>query len=209
VWSSPTGTLDHPVHRGSANLWAPDISFHNGQYYLYTAPPPSGRTTRAIFWLPAPPAPRVRGPTRAGHQQHQWHDFNAIDPNLFIDAQNQWWLTFGSFWSGIKMVRINSTTGRRSTTDTAIRRSGRPARPAPATRSRPRSCSGTARFYYLFVSFDRCCQGARSTYRVMVGPLLLGRPARTSTAERVRMTSGGGTEILASHDRDPRPGHQA
>ena len=38
-------------------------------------------------------------------------DFNAIDPNLVFDEQGHAWLSFGSFWSGIKMRRIDPKTG--------------------------------------------------------------------------------------------------
>jgi arabinan endo-1,5-alpha-L-arabinosidase len=62
--------------------------------------------------------------------------------------------------------------------------------------------------FYLFVSFDRCCQGAQSTYRVMVG-----RASAVTGPYRDRngtlMTSGGGTEILAGHGSIHGPGHQA
>jgi arabinan endo-1,5-alpha-L-arabinosidase len=34
-------------------------------------------------------------------------NWNAIDPNLIIDENNVPWLAFGSFWSGVKMVRLN------------------------------------------------------------------------------------------------------
>ncbi|QRW25261.1 glycoside hydrolase family 43 protein [Rhizoctonia solani] len=41
------------------------------------------------------------------------NDYNAIDPNLIIDGNN-WWLTFGSYWSGIKLVQLSPSTGKPS-----------------------------------------------------------------------------------------------
>jgi arabinan endo-1,5-alpha-L-arabinosidase len=193
---------------GSRNLWAPDISFHNGQYYLYYAASTFGSNTSAIFLA-----------TSATGTSGSWTDrglvistnsssnFNAIDPNLLIDAQNQSWLVFGSFWSGIKEVRINASTGKRSTTDTAIRSlAARPDSAGNAIEAPFVYRHGS--LYYLFVSFDRCCQGAQSTYRIMVGrssspngPFV----DRSGTA----MTAGGGTEVLAGHDHIHGPGSEA
>lgn len=193
---------------GSRNLWAPDISFHNGQYYLYYSASTFGSRNSAIFLATSPTG-------LSGSWTHQGmiistnnsSNYNAIDPNLFIDASNQWWLTFGSFWSGIKMVRINTATGQRSTTDTAIR----------SLATRPSSAGGAIEapflyrhgaFYYLFTSFDRCCQGAQSTYRIAVGRST--SPTGPYVDRNgVAMTAGGGTEILAGHGSIHGPGGQS
>jgi arabinan endo-1,5-alpha-L-arabinosidase len=62
--------------------------------------------------------------------------------------------------------------------------------------------------YYLYVSFDFCCRGASSAYRVMVG-----RSASPTgpflDRGGVPMTYGGGTEVLAGHGAIHGPGHQA
>jgi arabinan endo-1,5-alpha-L-arabinosidase len=128
--------------------------------------------------------------------------FNAIDPNLFVDSDGRWWLSFGSFWSGIKLVALNPATGKRA--DTTIRSVA--GRNGGAIEAPVIVKHGS--YYYLWASFDRCCQGAASTYRVMVGrsssvtgPYL----DRTGTA----MTSGGGTQVLAGHGSIHGPGHQA
>jgi arabinan endo-1,5-alpha-L-arabinosidase len=193
---------------GSANLWAPDLSFHNGQYYLYYSASTFGSNNSAIFLATSP-----TGATGSWTNQGlviattTASNYNAIDPNLFIDAQNQWWLTFGSFWTGIKMIRINGGTGRRSTTDTAVRSlAGRPSSAGNAIEAPFLFRHGS--FSYLFVSFDRCCQGARSTYRVMVGrSSAVGGPYVDRNG--VAMTAGGGTEILAGHGSIHGPGHEA
>ncbi|MEE3920875.1 family 43 glycosylhydrolase [Micromonospora sp. BRA006-A] len=87
--------------------------------------------------------------------------FNAIDPNLTVDDQGRWWLTFGSFWSGIKMIPIDPATGRRLGSTMHSLAAYGPGIEAPVLVKR-------GAWYYLYVSFDRCCQGAASTYRIMV-----------------------------------------
>ena len=62
--------------------------------------------------------------------------------------------------------------------------------------------------YYLFVSFDFCCRGKRSTYNIRVG--------RSDTfegpyldREGKPMLEGGGTLLKASQDPDFGPGHNS
>ncbi|XRQ03878.1 arabinan endo-1,5-alpha-L-arabinosidase [Actinomadura welshii] len=200
----PNGTpWASPYTAGNPDLWAPDISYRNGRYYLYYSASTFGSNHSAIFLA-----------TSAGGASGTWthhglviesrtsDDFNAIDPNLVVDDQGRWWLGFGSFWSGIKLVRLDPATGLRADgTVRAIAGRGGGAIEAPYMVRR-------GAHYYLFVSFDLCCRGASSTYRVMVGrstsptgPFL--------DRNGVPMTDGGGTEVLAGHGGIHGPGHQA
>ncbi|GAA3342180.1 arabinan endo-1,5-alpha-L-arabinosidase [Amorphoplanes nipponensis] len=188
---------------GSRNLWAPDISYHNGRYYLYYSASTFGSNRSAIFL-----ATSTTGASGSWTNQglviesSAANDYNAIDPNLTVDAQGRWWLTFGSFWSGIKQVALNASTGKRS--DSTIRSLA--GRGGGAIEAPTLVRHGS--YYYLWVSFDLCCRGASSTYRIMVGrstsvtgPFV----DRNGTA----MTAGGGTQVLASHGGIHGPGHQA
>jgi arabinan endo-1,5-alpha-L-arabinosidase len=147
----------HPFTGGSDTLWAPDISFHNGLYHLYYAASTFGSRNSAIFLATSATA-QPGSWTNQGIvvQTNDASDHNAIDPNLVVDGSGGWWLTYGSFWTGIKMVRVNPATGK----------------PADGTRyslaQRPSSAGGAVEapfivyrggYYYLFVSFDSCCQG--------------------------------------------------
>ncbi|WP_160051040.1 arabinan endo-1,5-alpha-L-arabinosidase [Nocardiopsis sp. FR26] len=193
-WTSPyTG--------GARNLWAPHLSHHKGRYYLYYSASTFGSNRSAIFL-----ATSTSGNSGTWNNEglviesFPSNDYNAIDPHLQVDGQGRWWLAFGSFWSGIKMVRIDPATGKRY--DGAVHslagRGG--AIEAPTLFQR-------GNWYYLFVSFDLCCRGADSTYRIMVG-----RSTSITGPYRDRagtlMTSGGGTEILAGHGSVHGPGHQ-
>ncbi len=192
---------------GGANLWAPDLSYRNGQYYLYYSASTFGSQRSAIF-LATSPTGASGSWTNQGLviESSSAVNYNAIDPNLVVDGAGQWWLSFGSFWSGIKLIRLDPATGRRSTTDTAVR--------ALATRTTANGAVEApfvyqhAGYSYLFVSFDVCCQGASSTYRVMVGrstSVTGPYTDRNGTA----LTAGGGTQVLAGHGSIHGPGHQA
>jgi arabinan endo-1,5-alpha-L-arabinosidase len=187
---------------GSRNLWAPDLSFRNGRYHLYYSASTFGSNRSAIFLA-----------TSASGNSGTWtnqglviesrtsDNFNAIDPDLVVDDQGRWWLSFGSFWSGIKMVALDPSTGKRSDgTIRSIAGRGGGAIEAPNIVKR-------GSYYYLFVSFDRCCQGASSTYRVMVGRSTSVTGPYTAR-NGVAMNSGGGTEILAGQGSVHGPGHQ-
>ncbi|MET8141425.1 arabinan endo-1,5-alpha-L-arabinosidase [Sphaerisporangium sp. NPDC005288] len=188
---------------GSRNLWAPDISYRNGRYYLYYSASTFGSNHSAIFLATSTTGASGSWTNQGLVIESRTSDnFNAIDPNLVVDGQGAWWLSFGSFWSGVKLVRIDPATGKRA--DSTIRSiAGRNGGAIEAPYIFRRGS-----YYYLYVSFDLCCRGASSTYRVMVG-------RSTSVTgpyvdrNGVAMTSGGGTEILAGHGSIHGPGHQA
>lgn len=185
---------------GSRNLWAPDLSYHNGLYYMYYAASTFGSNHSAVFLATStsgdPGSWTNRGLIISSQQSD---DFNAIDPNLVVDAQGKWWLTFGSFWSGIKLIALDPSTGLRA--DTALRSvagRGGGAIEAPYIFRH-------GGYYYLYVSFDLCCRGASSTYRIMVGRSTSVTGPYTDR-NGTPMTAGGGTELLAGHGSIHGPG---
>lgn len=193
----------HPYTNGSDHVWAPDLTYANGRYYLYYSASTFGSNRSGIFLA-----------TSTTGAQGSWTnqglviesstagDWNAIDPNLVIDRSGRWYLSFGSFWSGIKMIDLDPSTGKRSgSAFRSIAGRGGGAIEAPTIHYR-------GGYYYLFVSFDACCQGANSTYRVMVGRSTSVTGPYVDRAG-TPMTAGGGTEILAGHGSVHGPGHQA
>ncbi|MEV4412832.1 family 43 glycosylhydrolase [Catellatospora sp. NPDC049609] len=192
---------------GDRNLWAPDISYRNGQYWLYYSASSFGSQRSAIF-LATSPTGASGSWTHRGLviESSTAVNYNAIDPNPIVDDSGNWWLTFGSFWSGLKLIRLDNTTGLRSTSDTQVR--SLVSRPNAGGAVEAPHVVKHGGYYYMWMSFDRCCQGAASTYRIMVGR------ATSVTGPYVdrngtALTSGGGTQVLAGHGSIHGPGHQA
>src|SRR5262245_12639076 len=167
---------EQPKWRGEEfrgrSMWAPDISYFGGSFHLYYAISQFGRN-RSIIGLATNKtldrdSPDYRWEDKGKVIETQTSDdWNAIDPNIVLDENQTPWLVMGSFWSGIKMRRIDAETGLLSEADTKLYSlASRPDRPraveAPFMIRR-------GEMYYLFVSFDRCCRGVDSTYKTMVG----------------------------------------
>jgi arabinan endo-1,5-alpha-L-arabinosidase len=146
-------------------------------------------------------------------------NFNAIDPNLVLDEKGQAWLAFGSFWDGIKLRRIDNETGKLSSSDTklyALARRNPPPNPPPASPGLPSDWQAIeapfivhhSGYYYLFVSFDLCCRGTKSTYKTMVG-----RSGEVTgpyiDATGTPLLDGGGTPVLLGNGRWLGPGGQS
>ncbi len=144
---------------------------------------------------------RPLGPVLCSNQDGSVDDFNAIDANVVLDQQGTPWLSFGSFWGGLKLAKLASTGVRAD--DILIDLAARPgsAIEAPFIVYR-------APYYYLFASFDFCCRGVDSSYRTVVGR---SRSVTGPYLDRtgLDMRAGGGTPVVQGDSRWRGPGHNA
>lgn len=199
-----------PNYSGSS-VWAPDISYFNGKYHLYYSVSTFGRNVSAIGLAtnttlnPSDPEYQWIDSGEPVIHSHSTDNYNTIDPALFIDDQDgtaRYWLAFGSFWSGIKLTEIDPNTGY-------------PVSNPPVLYSIAWNSSIEAPFiiyrngyYYLFVSFDTCCQGVNSTYNVRVGRATSVTGPYTDR-NGVSMMAAGGNRLTWNDQRWKGPGHQA
>lgn len=219
----------------TGHTWAPDIQFHNGVYYLYYSCSSFGKNTSAI-------GVATNTTLNPSSPDYRWVDhgcvvnsvagrdlWNAIDPNLIIDENGDGWMSFGSFWGGIKLVRLDATLTRPAEPQEWFPICRRPEGTAEDTSETDDAITADPRgpdfdpgngaveapyiirhdgYYYLFVSYDLCCRGAKSTYKVVVGR------SKTVTgpyydAEGTPLMQGGGTIVASGNDRFPGLGHCA
>lgn len=209
---------------GTKELWAPDISHEHGEYRLYYAYSLFGKNTSGIALATNktldPKSPEYKWVDKGlVLESKASDDFNAIDPNYVEDRKHHAWLAFGSFWSGIKMRALDAATGMTSTTDTklySLAARPKPATPEPAKPGLPPDWEAIEApfvvphggYYYLFVSFDLCCRGTKSTYRTMVGR------SKNITGPYVDrdgrpMLQGGGTQLLVRNQTWLGPGGES
>jgi arabinan endo-1,5-alpha-L-arabinosidase len=112
-----------PGNRG--HLWAPDVIHLKGRYLLYYSVSTFGKNTSAIG-LAANPTLDPDDPNFAWTDQgmvvqsHSTNNFNAIDPAVILDAEGNLWMSFGSFWSGLKLIQLNPATGKRIAPDSPM-----------------------------------------------------------------------------------------
>lgn len=203
------------------HIWAPDISYHNGKYYLFYAVSAFGKNTSCI-------GVTINKTLDPSSPDYKWEDkgkviqsvpgrdmWNAIDAHLIVDEKKIPWLSFGSFWSGIKLVKMANNL-----TSLAEPQEWYTIASRPRKFELPDSSAGNAaieapfifkknHYYYLFTSWDYCCRGEKSDYKVVVG-----RSKKVSgpylDKNGISMNSNGGSLVVeGDHKQWYGAGHNA
>jgi arabinan endo-1,5-alpha-L-arabinosidase len=181
VWASQAV----PTFRG--HIWAPDIHYHEGLYYLYYSVSAFGKNTSCI-------GVATNVTLNPEDPRYQWVDkgkviqsypnvtaWNAIDPHIIEDENGRPFMSFGSFWEGLQLVPLTTDRTQIDTKD-SIKLHTLASRIDYSDRSKaePSSLAGPNAieapfifrkdgYFYLFASIDYCCRGKESTYKMILG----------------------------------------
>jgi arabinan endo-1,5-alpha-L-arabinosidase len=212
VFAGAPGWAKRAAPSFNDHIWAPDVQHHNGKFYLYYSVSGFGKNTSGIGVTvnrtldPHSPDYRWEDQGMVLQSVPGRDDWNAIDPNIVEDGKGGAWMAFGSFWSGLKLVKLNdswtqlaepqewhSIASRELSTSLAGIKAGAGEIEAPYIFRK----NG---YFYLFASWGLCCKGKDSTYHVVVGR------AREITGPYLDragkdMAAGGGSLVLAG-DKD-------
>ena len=221
VFSDPPEWAVKAVPGFKGNIWAPDISYYDGNYYLYYSVSTFAKNTSCIGLA-------VNKTLDPGDPDFMWIDhgkiiqsvqgrdlWNAIDPNLAFDESGTPWLSFGSCWAGLKLVKLQDDLKGIAESPQEWYTIARRPRDYKMDDLKDAEYAIEAPFifkkgnyYYLFVSFDRCCKGVNSNYKIMVG-----RSEKITgpyvDRDGVEMLHGGGTLVLGGSDAWPGVGHNS
>ncbi|KAL1950447.1 hypothetical protein VTO73DRAFT_5571 [Trametes versicolor] len=193
---------------GNDDIWAPDVSFHNGVYYAYYAVSVSGSMDSGIGLA-----------TSTSMDPGTWTDqgqvfatktgdpYNAIDPTLTIDENGTPLLTWGSYWGDIYQFNLGNDFKTVATDPVQVAHNS--TAPSPVEGS---FVWKNGDFFYLFTSSGQCCSfdpnnlpPAGNEYKVFVGRSASAHGPFVDQAG-VDMRNNGGTLVLASHGDVFAPG---
>jgi arabinan endo-1,5-alpha-L-arabinosidase len=204
----------------NGHIWAPDIYQKDGRFYLYYSISAFGKNTSGI-------GVTVNETLDPDSPDYRWEDqgmvlqsvpnrdhWNAIDPAIIEDEDGTAWMSFGSFWAGLKLVKLDPGLVKLAEPQEWYSLARRPGDP-----TKPDADPGTGAieapfifrkgdWYYQFVSFDLCCRKMNSTYKIMVGR------SKSVTGpyfdkEGISMLDGGGSLVLAGNENWVALGHNS
>ncbi|GEM46777.1 family 43 glycosylhydrolase [Deinococcus cellulosilyticus] len=190
----------------TGNVWAPDVIYDaaSQKYYLYYAVSRFGTNNSAIGVASSTDPCKTDTWTDLGvvlTSKAGEVDYSAIDPDVFIEG-GKWYMSFGSFSSGLKLTELKDPKTPQGEIVTLAKR--------PRTEFNPVEAPAILKkgeYYYLFMSWDFCCQGLNSTYKIAVGrskdikgPYL--------DQKGLDLKDGGGTIILNTYGNQKAPGGQ-
>jgi arabinan endo-1,5-alpha-L-arabinosidase len=199
----PWWSTDIPI----PEIWGPDVHKINGTYYVYYSVSAWGNFNSSIGLA-------TNTTLDPSNSNYRWVDrgkvidfrnggsgVNVIDPDLFVDDDGSFWLVYGSFKSGIRLVQLDPGTGKllKDPPDLTV-----------ITNSLGEGSSLIKHngFYYVMVSRGTCCAQLASTYQVVMGrSATLKGPYLTK--DNKRMLDGAYTLLLAGDTNHPGQGGQS
>ena len=152
-----------------AGLWAPEIKFFNGKYYLYYAASgtdlPGGGSAIGVATSSSPLGPWVDSGTPAvephgadccGPNSRRW----VYDPDV-VQENGQLYIFYGSYFGGISARKL-SADGLHSDPASQVLIT-------IANRYEGAEVVKHAGYWYLFASATNCCNGPLTAYSVFAG----------------------------------------
>lgn len=214
------------------HVWAPDVIRWHDRWWLAYSCSTFGRNGSAIGLLSTRRLDFALWQDEGCivSSQEGRDNWNAIDPCFVIDDEDRPWLVWGSFWDGIQLARLDTTmhiaNGCRPRTiarrynlfdkngKNALAINPNPPKNPTSDYAGPNAIEAPFVFrhggwYYLFVSWDYCCQGMKSNYRVAVGR---SRSVEGPYLDREGhdMALGGGTLVIEGDKQElEAAGHSA
>ncbi|WP_314177725.1 family 43 glycosylhydrolase [Streptomyces winkii] len=215
-WSYVTDALSERNAPGwaakDAAYWAPDVSYHDGRYWLYfvaTQTEITGEKNDSAIGVATAPSPA--GPWKShdapvvpprhgsgGEDDFLW----TFDPAHVVDTDGRRYLYYGSYYGGIEVTELS---------EDGTRRTGQPTRVATDNRFEGAYVVRRDGWWYLFASSGDCCAGPTTGYSVFVGRSRSVRGPFTDR-EGVPLTASrtGGTIVLTPNgNRWVGTGHNA
>ena len=204
AWGSyPSWVLSYVPDFGG-HYWAPECFYMNGQYYLYYSCSSWGSRNSCIGLL-------TSKSLNPGSEDYAWKDegmvvystndgdVNCIDPAVFMDDEGKVWLTYGSHWDGIRIVELDSVSGK------VIGGTHHPVAGKGDYKTEAPYVINHGEYYYLFFNRGQCCDGVNSTYYIQMGR------STSPTGPFLDKTGkdcyqGGGTTVLSSSGSFIGPG---
>lgn len=205
--------------RGNGDIWAPDVSWWGGKWHMYfstsefpqgelpTRNSAIGHATSVTLdpdhpdygWTDHGPVLRSRGKF-LDEDRSGW---NAIDPAVVLDDDGRPWLSWGSNYDGLFLQPLNPD----GTLDATVAPVNLAYRERFIDNLEAPTIIERDGWWYLFASFDLCCDGWNATYNIRVGR------SRSLTGPYVDregrpMLDGGGTKVLTAYGTVRGPGHQ-
>lgn len=218
------------VSKFHGHMWAPDVCHVGRQWYAYYSCSSFGvngsaigvATTKSLNPESKDYGWKDLGPVVVSHRNID--NWNAIDPN-YIDGHLFW----GSFWDGIQIASVGEDMKTLTSVPTTIARRLAPGEKATITSDDDNMTDANGEkivveagenaieapfcikhdgWYYLFVSWDYCCRGDKSTYKTVYGR------SRNVTGpfidkEGKDMRMGGGTLLIGPDSRFYGIGHNS
>ena len=203
----------------NGHLWAPDIVQKDGKFLLYYSVSAFGKNTSGM-------GVAINKTLDTSSPDYRWEDqglivqsmperdwWNAIDPAVVADKKGDGWMAFGSFWGGLKMVKLDASWTKIAEPQEWYSIAKRQIQLDKNGNDLPQQIEAPfiypkGDWYYLFVSWGLCCRGDDSTYHLVMGR------SKTITGpyldkNGVSMNKGGGSVFLKGNKRWPGLGHNS
>lgn len=198
--------------KAEAAYWAPDISYHDGRYWLYfvvTQTTVTGEHDDSAIGVATASSPAgpwksqdepVIEPRRgnSGKDDFLW----TFDPAHVVGTDGRRYLYYGSYYGGIEVTRLTAD-GKQT--------AGKPTKVATDNRFEGGYVIRRDGWWYLFASSGDCCAGPTTGYSVFVGRSRSVRGPFTDR-EGVPLTAsrtGGTVALTPNGNRWVGTGHNA